>query len=292
MTAISFAHATDVGRIRDHNEDACGVIPGCGLYIVADGMGGHAAGEVASTLAIESISVQVRRGVALVAAIEAAHNRVLAAAQAKESCAGMGCTVVALQFDGADYRIAWVGDSRAYLWDGTNLSQLTRDHSFVQQLLDSGAIDEQQARNHPQNSVLTQALGHSNKKTLQVDVVSGRLEPGQKILLCSDGLSGELNDRDIAGVLRWPGNETETVGRLIRAANKHGGSDNISVVLVAAPPTPVPAEPAAGQVKQHYQVVSFIPLLPPDPLEKWLKWGGLGVALALLVGGLYWFVGL
>ncbi|MEZ4599574.1 MAG: Stp1/IreP family PP2C-type Ser/Thr phosphatase [Syntrophotaleaceae bacterium] len=227
-------HATDVGRVRDHNEDNYIVLPEKGLWLVADGMGGHAAGEVASAIAVKCITGKVGEKMSLAMAIEAAHQAIIKAGRNGEGTPGMGCTIVALQMSGCDYEIAWVGDSRAYLWNGV-LRPLTRDHSFVQQLIDSGAISEEEARVHPQRSVITQALGASDLKTVRVDTVQGTLCRGEQILLCSDGLTSEVEDGQIAQLLQGAESPMQAVEDLIRTANNNGGSDNITVVLVEAP---------------------------------------------------------
>lgn len=235
MRELATGHATDVGLLRDHNEDNYAVRPDLGLWIVADGMGGHEAGEVASVVAIESVCADVAAGIDLATAIARAHDAVLQAARDGRGAAGMGCTVVALEVHAQDFRICWVGDSRGYLWDGEVLQMLTRDHSYVQQLIDAGALSEEEARHHPQSSVINQALGVADKGGVTVDSVTGRLRPGAQIFLCSDGLTGEVDDRQIASLLASGGDEQERVERLVAAANANGGSDNTTVVLVSAP---------------------------------------------------------
>jgi protein phosphatase len=235
VKADSFGCATDVGRARDHNEDNFAARPDLGLWIVADGMGGHEAGEVASAVAVEVIPEEVSVGNPLAEAVERAHEAIVRAGREGRGAPGMGCTVVALKAEGCDYEIAWVGDSRAYLWDGSRLRPLTRDHSFVQQMIDAGALTEEEARTHPQRSVITQALGVHDHGGVRVDTVRGSLGRGESILLCSDGLTGEVEDGQIARLLTAEGDATQKVRALIEAANANGGSDNITVILVEAP---------------------------------------------------------
>nr|WP_199177465.1 PP2C family serine/threonine-protein phosphatase [Geothermobacter hydrogeniphilus] len=248
MAQLTSGHATDVGRARDHNEDSYVARPELGLWAVADGMGGHAAGEVASAIAVEVVAAQVEAGRDIATAIQAAHEAILQAGQEGRGESGMGCTVVALLSRGLDYQVAWVGDSRAYLWDGGTLIQLTRDHSYVQQLIDSGILTEDEAREHPQRSVISQALGIGAVDGIRVDTVAGRWGRGQQILLCSDGLTGEVEDTEIAARLGEREDLRETVAGLIRAANDNGGSDNITVALVAAPDRAPQIVPKGGTV--------------------------------------------
>ncbi|MEZ5583760.1 MAG: protein phosphatase 2C domain-containing protein [Candidatus Competibacteraceae bacterium] len=161
------------------------------------------------------------------------HQAVLSELEKGRGVAGMGSTAVVLQMKGDDYEIAWVGDSRAYLWNGA-LHPLTRDHTVVQRLLEAGAIDEQQARDHPHRSSLIQALGSTEIAGVEVETVKGTLSPGEQILLCSDGLTSEVSDEQIASILTEPLNAQEKVDQLIQAALDNGGKDNVTVLLVSA----------------------------------------------------------
>lgn len=248
MTHLKSGHATDVGRARDHNEDSYVARPELGLWVVSDGMGGHAAGEVASAIAVEVVAAQIEAGQDIETAIQAAHEAILQAGDEGRGESGMGCTIVALVSRELEYRVAWVGDSRAYLWDGDALTQVTRDHSYVQQLIDSGILTEEEARDHPQRSVISQALGIGARDGIRIDTVSGRWNRGQQILLCSDGLSGEVEDQEIAARLAAGEDLQETVAGLIRAANDNGGSDNITVTLLAAPEQAPQLAPKGGTV--------------------------------------------
>jgi PPM family protein phosphatase len=228
----SFA-ATDVGCVRDHNEDYIVSEPEQGLWIVADGMGGHASGEVASQESCAAIVKAVKNGDSLVDAIKQAHLAVKKAVKNGKGGEGMGSTVVAAIVKDGYYEVAWVGDSRSYIWD-SKLLQITKDHSFVQKLLDNGAITEEQAGVHPMRNVITQSLGAEQIASVNVDVVSGSLNPGEILLLCSDGLTGELDDQAIADILATDDNLESKVNILIRDANESGGRDNISVALICS----------------------------------------------------------
>ena len=144
----AYGERTDVGRVRDHNEDNYVANAELGLWVVSDEMGGHEAGEVASEITVTELPERTRNGAALDEAIGAIHQSILDSPAPGRGAPGMGATVVALKNDGMRYRVAWVGDSRAYLWDGEHLQQLTRDHSFVQRLIDSGAITAEEAAEH------------------------------------------------------------------------------------------------------------------------------------------------
>ncbi len=235
---VSTSHAfgmTDVGCVRDHNEDALRVDAESGLYIVADGMGGHAAGEVASAIVLEMVPDFVRRGQSLDQALCETHRAIQRAVTEGRGAPGMGSTAVVLRMDGADYEVAWVGDSRAYLWDGTRLRQLSRDHSFVQKLLEAQAISAEEAEQHPDRNVITQALGMVECDQVRPDTVKGRLYRGERILLCSDGLSSEVADDEITVVLASHGDNESQARSLIEKARRAGGADNITVLLVRAP---------------------------------------------------------
>lgn len=233
MQAVNYAAATDVGKIRDHNEDCFCVNTGLSLYVVADGMGGHASGEVASDIAVTTIEREVEQGSSLSQAIEAAHLAIIEGVKTGQGKHGMGTTVVALQLQGNDYTLAWVGDSRAYLWD-QGLSQISKDHSLVQMLLDSGQVTAAEARVHPRKNIIYQNLGSADIDELQVSVKTGTLYRQQKIVLCSDGLSDEVDDGQMAELVASTDNDELIVEKLITAAVDNGGSDNVTVVVVSA----------------------------------------------------------
>lgn len=238
QAAATLGAQSDVGRVRRQNEDSFAVREDLGLWVVADGMGGAAAGEVASAIAVDVIARETEGGAALDAAIAEANHAILDAAESGRGRAGMGCTVVAARFSGPDYTVAWVGDARAYLW-GDGLKRLSHDHSRVQELLDAGMISDEEARRHPQRSVITRVLGGPDGTAAAPEQVSGSLQPGQGLLLCSDGLTSEVADEDIARVLNGglasKRDGEAAVDRLISLALDRGGSDNVTVVLVGVP---------------------------------------------------------
>ncbi len=250
MTTINHpGHGSDPGRQRGYNQDSYCLRPDIGLYLMADGVGAHLKGEVASAMVIEQAAAGLEAGESLPAALRRANSAIIAAAARDETAANMASTAVALRLDHCDYEVAWVGDSRAYLWDGRALRQLTRDHSYVQRLMDMGAISEEEAAAHPQRHVVTQALGAVDDDALQVDTITGRLARGQKILLCCDGLTDEVDDEQLTALIGAGGSDQEIVDSLIKTANDNGGSDNITVILVAAPDdAPPPAADRGGTV--------------------------------------------
>lgn len=233
MSSIEFALDTHTGWVRELNEDSHLALPQLGLWVIADGIGGHQAGEVASGITIREIARSIEQGMSLADAIETAHRTIQTAALHGEGAANMGSTVVAAKLEGLRYEIAWVGDSRAYLWDGS-LHQLTTDHSYVQQLLKAGLISAGDIPNHPARNIITQALGVGgiDKANIKVDLVSGELKENDTLLLCSDGLSGEVSDDNIASILAEITDSQVRVDRLIAAALEAGGKDNVTVLVI------------------------------------------------------------
>jgi PPM family protein phosphatase len=230
---IEFGHLTHAGLRRDLNEDTYYGDSELGLWLVADGMGGHEYGEVASALARETIVREIRQGSSLAQAIRIADEEIIRASRQRTDTLPMGTTVVALRVLGSRFEVAWVGDSRAYLWRSGQLAQLSQDHSYVQELISQGAITVDQARTHPHRNVVTQALGVTDPQNLNVETLSGELRPGMQLLLCSDGLTEEVDDGNIAQVLAHTEcSAQECVDGLVAAALDGGGSDNITVVLV------------------------------------------------------------
>ena len=243
MLKIDYACGTHTGLVREDNEDAYFADPKLGLWIVADGMGGHQAGEVASGIVIQEIPLSVQQGDGLPEAIEMAHLMIQMASEQIEGPGHMGSTVVALRLNGLHYHIAWVGDSRAYLWNGEELRRLTLDHSYVQMLLDMGMIMEDEVYTHPSRNVISQGLGVGgiNGNAVKVDEVEGELAVGETLLLCSDGLTGEMRDHLIAEVLAATRDNKARLDQLIEASLAFGGIDNVTVILLtpmeeAAPP--------------------------------------------------------
>jgi serine/threonine protein phosphatase PrpC len=234
MNKFDIGYGTHPGLSRKRNEDSYLVAPELGLWIVADGMGGHQAGEVASSIVVRELFSSIKQGKALSIAIESVHREIQAAAAHGRGKQGMGSTVVALKLVGLRYEIGWVGDSRAYLWNG-RLQQLTKDHSYVQLMLDNGLINETEALTHPYRNVISRGLGvgGAEKNHVEVDTLSGTLNEGDSLLLCSDGLTKEISDQEIAKILLETGDNQSKVDHLIVAALAAGGRDNITVVLVS-----------------------------------------------------------
>ena len=233
MHAANYAARTDVGKIREHNEDSYCVNQDLGLYVVADGMGGHASGEVASEIAVTVIEQQIKQGSSLAEALEIAHLAIVKGVETGAGRPGMGTTVVAVQLQGDAYTLAWVGDSRAYLWDG-NFSQISKDHSLVQMLLDSGQITQAEARVHPRKNIIYQNLGATDIENFQVSMKQGVLYKDQKIILCSDGLSDEVDDEQMSEIIEQANDNEEIAEKLVGAAIDNGGNDNISVIVISA----------------------------------------------------------
>ncbi len=265
-----------MGLVRENNEDCYLSRPDIGLWLVADGMGGHEAGEVASSIAKDYINQSVSSGSNLKQAIEQSHHAVKEAAANNIGSPNMGTTIVVLRINGIRYDIAWVGDSRAYLWDREKLQQLSTDHSYVQELLKSGAITEDEVANHAQRNIITQSIGVSNLKNVEVGQVNGVLKPGQKILLCSDGLTDLLADEEINEILHRSYEENQAlVDKLIVKALQNGGSDNVTVQLISAPTQ----DTLANEIHRSFLHSPFGPLIAN---KKRLKWLSLGLAIGLV----------
>ncbi len=230
---IEFGHLTHPGLRRDLNEDTYYGDGELSLWLVADGMGGHACGEVASALARETIVREIRRGATLAQAIRVADEEIIRTSRRRNDSLPMGTTVVAARVQGNRYEVAWVGDSRAYLWRDGTLAQLSQDHSVVQEMVSQGNLTAEQARAHPHRNVVTQALGVTDPAHLNVATTTGELRPGMQLLLCSDGLTEEVEDQGIARTLAFDdASAQECVDTLVAAALDGGGSDNITVILV------------------------------------------------------------
>jgi len=235
MTRLRAGGATDVGKVRANNQDQMLVAET--LFAVADGMGGHAAGEVASLTAVEALRAafdQDPSAEGLAAAAEAANRSIWDRAQRDAEMRGMGTTLVAVALvteDGEDrLAVVNVGDSRVYLLRQGELEQLTTDHSLVQELVDDGQLSEIEATVHPQRHVLTRALGVDPE--VRVDCLQVLPMRGDRLLLCSDGLSRELNDGQVASVLRRIADPQAAARELVSEARDRGGADNITVVII------------------------------------------------------------
>jgi PPM family protein phosphatase len=248
---ISYQALTDVGRKRKGNEDSLFVNPEQNLFVVADGMGGHAAGEVASKVAVDSINEFVcltsgdeeitwpfgldenisYDGNRLKTSIRYANRKVLEATRERSEYEGMATTVAAILIDGDSANVGHVGDSRVYLLRAATITQLTSDHSWVNEQLQSGIISAEQARSHPLRNVVTRALG--GKPDLQVDMQVYKMLEGDVLLICSDGLTTMVPDEEIVQVVESAEGDIEKAARsLVAEANARGGEDNITVVLI------------------------------------------------------------
>jgi serine/threonine protein phosphatase PrpC len=243
---LQVAKLSDVGRVRPHNEDyvdyyippdARQLARKGSIYLVADGMGGHQAGEVASRGAVELTIGQYYGDTAhdvatsLVRAFRSANQQIYDQAQADPSKGGMGTTLVAAVIVDQKVFVANVGDSRAYLINAKSITQITEDHSWVEEQVRAGLLTPEQARRHPQRNLVTRALG--SKPDVQVDLFEGEISVGDSLLMCSDGLSGRVEDQELAAIVRqYP--PQEAARQLVALANERGGNDNISVLIVIA----------------------------------------------------------
>jgi len=230
---------TDVGRRRHINEDAFLARPEKGLWAVADGMGGHDVGDVASALVVELLDGcnnepnLDERARALGAALRDANARLLSMAQAGGGNRTIGTTVVVLAADSARFICLWAGDSRAYLLREGNLDQITRDHSLVQELIDAGEIAPAEADRHPNANVITRAVGSETR--LEIDRVAGAVASGDAFMLTSDGLTRLVSDDAILAALQAPDLETEA-DRLLAECLARGAPDNVTFVILRARP--------------------------------------------------------
>jgi serine/threonine protein phosphatase PrpC len=247
---VSAHGLTHVGRQRQHNEDAFLVESTAGLFLVADGMGGHAAGEIASRIAVDSISEFIlhtkeddgtwphaydeqytRTTNRLMAALRMANQRVLEAMKKDARLRGMGTTVVACMADEEKMSVAHVGDSRAYLIRDNQLSRITNDHSWVFEQVQAGMLTEAEAEKHPLRNVITRALGGALQVTPDASEIAS--QPGDVYLLCSDGLTGMVPENEILRLVTANNGDLKAAcQQLIDAANERGGLDNVTAVLV------------------------------------------------------------
>ena len=233
---------TDIGRKRKLNQDfvyssdeAVGNLKN--VYIVADGMVGHQAGDYASKCTVETMVREIKGCFEqspiriLSRAIRIANDQVRRKAREDESLYGMGTTVVAATVLGKYLQVANVGDSRLYIIN-EEVRQITRDHSLVEEMVRMGGLDREAARNHPDKNIITRAIGA--RDTIEIDFFHEELKSGDLILMCSDGLTNMLEDEEIGRILKTPGTIEERAERLIDAANQNGGRDNIAVILIDA----------------------------------------------------------
>ncbi|MGE5233234.1 MAG: Stp1/IreP family PP2C-type Ser/Thr phosphatase [Acidobacteriota bacterium] len=251
MIQVRAVGLSDVGLTRTHNEDCFEIDNDLRVFVVADGMGGHSHGEVASRIATKAIHDFVeqsadeadltwpvpydprlrRHSNRLKAAVRVAHDKVLKAIRQDGSLVGMGTTVVGVMVEGDVAAVAHVGDSRVYRWRDDRLELLTQDHTWVNEQVVAGFLSEEQARVHPLKNVVTRALG--GETDVLVDVKEFKIQPGDIFLLCSDGLTTMLNDTEIEQRIRQAASPDQICRTLVRDANARGGLDNITVVLLS-----------------------------------------------------------
>lgn len=249
VTMLKTFSITDIGRRRQLNQDyvftslrPIGSLPN--LFIVADGMGGHNAGDFASRYAVETIINDIRNNYesnpirVIRHAIEKANRYIREQAETKEAYYGMGTTVVVATIVGAYLYVANVGDSRLYLME-EKLTQVTRDHSLVEEMVRIGEIDRQEARKHPDKNIITRAIGAADE--IKIDFFDMKLKPGNMVLMCSDGLSNMLDDEEILEIMKSRQDIADRAEALVEAANDNGGRDNIAVVII---------EPFADEVRE------------------------------------------
>jgi len=284
--------ATTTGMIRAINQDAHHV--GDSVFAVADGMGGHSGGEVASVTALEPIARLDGRvfgspeeaAEALGRSVQEANARVVTTAEGDPELQGMGTTLTAALFEGRRLHVAHVGDSRAYLLRDGEVGQLTRDHTFVQQLLDDGSISPEEAASHPHRSVVTRAIGVEAE--VDVDLLTIDLRPGDQVLLCSDGLSGVIPGGTLRDLLRSGRPADEVVRALLGAADAAGSPDNVTAVLLQVGESP--REPV--RIRPDADAAPLRPLpgpgpdesLVPDVRERRRRIGAVVVGVAVVVG--------
>lgn len=228
---------TDIGKVREINQDAYAVDASLGLYLVADGMGGHAAGERASQTAAEIIRERIAQAgdanetEALTLAIQDANRQIIDDSEADESLRGMGTTATVILHRGTRVYVGHVGDSRAYLIRNRRIDQITEDHSVVAQLVRARAITPQEAARHPYRNVITRCLGMNRE--LEVDTLSRELKPGDRLLICSDGLSGPVSDDEMLQQVLGHADPQESCRALVELALERGAPDNVTVVILA-----------------------------------------------------------
>lgn len=231
---------TDIGKKRKLNQDfvfaseePVGNLPN--VFIVADGMGGHNAGDFASKCTVETMVREIRSSFEkspiriLSKAIRDANDRIRRKAGEDESLYGMGTTVVAATCLGKYLQVANVGDSRLYVIN-EDIRQITRDHSLVEEMVRMGGLDRESARNHPDKNIITRAIGA--RDTVEIDFFHEELSPGDIVLMCSDGLTNMLEDEEIGRILKGKGSLEERAEKLVAAANNNGGKDNIAVIII------------------------------------------------------------
>jgi len=238
--ALAWHGMTDTGKVRPHNEDnfACQDFGGRSLFVVADGMGGHDAGEIASKIAVKTVCKEVGRHATLIADPLGLVELVARLANVEVRKEGglrgsdMGTTLSVALVEGTTAYIANMGDSRVYWIDNGSITQITEDHSLVAKLVSTGKMTKAEARNHPKSNLLYRTIG--NDEMVKVDTFTMELEKGGALLLCTDGLWGELTDEEIHGICSTEKESEKICAKLLRMANEKGGKDNVTAVVVKA----------------------------------------------------------
>ncbi len=229
--------ASETGRVRDNNQDAIHSDDAVGLWLVADGMGGHAGGARASEIARATIASSYQQGGGLRSSVLDAHKAIRDEQSLRPEFGDMGTTIVVLSEHDHSYEICWVGDSRAYRFSPRTgvLELLTRDHNVAGMLVAAGALSPEEASRHPQRHVLTDCLGLTGEHEPRIGSLQDRWKSGEWLLLCSDGLSGELSDREMEAILKRSASLESASAALIDRTMEVGAHDNVSIVLVECP---------------------------------------------------------
>lgn len=260
MTVVEFAGETHPGCVRSNNEDVIGWSLPAGVWLVADGLGGHASGEVASRIVKQTVlKAAGQPDWAPASALLKAHEAIVAARADSAEQANMGSTALLVQIADRCCRLAWCGDSRAYLWRGGKLARLTRDHSTLQGMIDAGDLSTTQAHGHALQNQLTQALGDGTPTPEESEV---QLNSGDWLLMCTDGLHDTLNDRDIAAVLRASDSPDSCTQQLMQRALAADARDNVSVIAIRCPEYPDdPRGPAGSRLPRAWLLTTIGALL-------------------------------
>lgn len=233
---MNYAARTDVGLVRVNNEDSYLIDDSGGkkLFIVADGMGGHNAGEVASLEACRKIDAYIRThegedGVLLEEAVKKTNREIFNHASQNETMNGMGTTVEACVLSGSDITVAHVGDSRVYIVSKSSIRKITKDHSVVGMMLDAGTITEEEAKTHPQRHYITRAVGTAYG--IDVDIIKEKISEEEYVLMCSDGLTDMVQEKDIQSIIAESADISEAADALTAKAKENGGADNITLII-------------------------------------------------------------
>lgn len=229
---VKIGHGTHTGIKRDHNEDTYGMSHANRIWLVTDGMGGHDHGELASAMARDSVLHHYNLGETVKNCILNSNQAIIDSSYERGGDLPMGTTIVVLTLDDENYSATWVGDSRIYRLHAQKLLPISTDHSYVQELVEQNLITQQQARTHPHRNVVTQALGVTDNSEIRIAKSEGKLVVGDKFLLCSDGLTEEVEDSMLEQLISQDCSPQEIVDQMIIAALKGGGSDNITVIVL------------------------------------------------------------